>query len=234
MKRYITILVWLLSSFCVEAQEFKPMEHNGLLYQEMANRTSETEPPALIIYLHGKHASGNDNQKQLNQTGVRNISEYIEKNRITAYFLVPQCPEDHEWDGRDDSSSYADEVEELIAFYLSTKDVDTCKIYICGVSMGACGCWKLLNDKPNQFAAALIASGQAHRAYPSDFTATPLYVTVGSNERSYDALTWFTSQIQKEGGNVRFDVLKGLEHREACDKAFSAKRIKWLFSQVRD
>ena len=80
------------------------------------------------------------------------------------------------------------------------------------------------------FTAAFIASGQAQRAYPSDFTETPLYVTVGSEERSHEALKWFTSEINKAGGTVRFDVLPGQRHRDACDNAFTAKRLKWLFS----
>ena len=108
------------------------------------------------------------------------------------------------------------------------------RIYICGASMGACGTWKLLKDNSKLFAAALIASGQAQHEKPSDYTDSPLYVTVGSEERSYDALKWFTTKIRKAGGNVKFDVLFGQKHRGACDKAFSATRIKWLFSQVRD
>ena len=97
--------------------------------------------------------------------------------------------------------------------------------------MGACGVWKLLKDNPKLFTAAIIASGQAQRAYPSDFTGIPLYVTVGSEERSYEALKWFSSEIEKAGGMVQFDVLLGQRHRDACDNAFTSKRFKWLFSQ---
>ena len=60
------------------------------------------------------------------------------------------------------------------------KDIDMNRIYICGASMGACGTWKILKDNPKLFAAALIASGQAQHEKPSDYTDTPLYVTVAS------------------------------------------------------
>ena len=234
MKRYIVVIVALLTGFCVRAQEFKPMEHDGLLYQELFHNNAEKGKVPLIIYLHGRHASGNDNQKQLSQVGVQEIEKYLRKNSIPAYFLVPQCPEGYEWDGRGGKSGYTDKVEDLITLYLTTKDIDTSRVYICGTSMGACGTWKLLKDNSKLFAAALIASGQAQYEKPSDYTNTPLYVTVGSEERSYDALKWFTTKIRKAGGNVKFDVLFGQKHRNACDNAFSTKRIKWLLSQVRD
>ncbi len=123
------------------AQDFKPMEHDGLLYQELVYFIDVKGKTPLIIYLHGRHASGNDNQKQLSQTGVQEIEKYLRKNAIPAYFLVPQCPEDSEWDGRNGKSGYADKVEDLITLYLNTKDIDTNRIYICGASMGACGTW---------------------------------------------------------------------------------------------
>ena len=54
---------------------------------------------------------------------------------------------------------------------------------------------------------------------------------MGSEERSYEALKWFSSEIEKAGGMVQFDVLLGQRHRDACDNAFTSKRLKWLFSQ---
>jgi predicted peptidase len=104
MKRYIVLLTALVTSLFAMAQNFKPMEHDGLLYQELAFNNAEKGNKPLIIYLHGRHASGNDNQKQLSQTGVQDIEKYLRKNAISAYFLVPQCPEDSEWDGRNGKS----------------------------------------------------------------------------------------------------------------------------------
>ena len=71
MKRYIVLLTALVTSLFAMAQNFKPMEHDGLLYQELAFNNAEKGNKPLIIYLHGRHASGNDNQKQLSQTGVQ-------------------------------------------------------------------------------------------------------------------------------------------------------------------
>lgn len=234
MKRYVTIFVSLLLCFSLSAQEFESMEYNGTLYQEFACNTIENQSPALIIYLHSRHASGNDNKRQLSQAGVQEIAKYINENHLSSFFIVPQCPNENEWVGRDGIPGYSKNVEDLINFYLNTKNIDASRIYICGASMGACGVWKLLKDNPDLFTAAFIASGQAHRANPSDFTRIPLYVTVGSEERSYAALKSFTSNIKKAGGTVQFDVLLGRGHRDACDNAYNTKRLKWLFSQVKN
>ena len=51
MKRYIVVIVALLTGFCVRAQEFKPMEHDGLLYQELFHNNAEKGKVPLIIYL---------------------------------------------------------------------------------------------------------------------------------------------------------------------------------------
>ena len=121
MKRYIAFLTVLVTSLFAMAQDFMPMEHNGLLYQELVSCNDVKGKIPLIIYLHGRHASGNDNQKQLSQTGVQEIDKYLRKNAISAYFLVPQCPEDYEWDGRNGKSGYTDKVEDLINHYLTKR-----------------------------------------------------------------------------------------------------------------
>ena len=226
-----TIPVYLLSISSLSAQNFSQEEHNGILYQVMENDIKPEASNALVIYLHGRSASGNDNQKQMEQPGVSAIAKYLKKNKISSYFIVPQCPSDHEWDGRDGKPGYTDRVEELISFYLSSGDIDPDRVYICGVSMGASGVWKLLKDNPTLFASAIIASGQTRNAVAAEFKDTPIYITAGSDERSYGPLEWFAAEINKAGGSVTFELLPGKRHREACDSAISSKRLKWMFSQ---
>ena len=67
MKRYEITLICLLLCLCMNAQEFEPKEYNGMLYQELASHVIDKEDAALVIYLHGRHASGNDKRKQLKQ-----------------------------------------------------------------------------------------------------------------------------------------------------------------------
>ncbi|MBQ8811106.1 MAG: hypothetical protein IJZ70_02180 [Bacteroidales bacterium] len=231
MKKLLFIVtVCFLSIGSLSAKDFSPKEHNGILYQVMENDIKSKASNALVIYLHGRSGSGTDNQKQMEQPGVSAIARFLKKNRISSYFIVPQCPSDHEWDGRDGRPGYTDKVEELISLYLSSGDIDPERIYICGVSMGASGVWKLLKDNPTLFASAIIASGQTRNASAAEFKDTPIYITAGSDERSYGPLEWFAAEINKAGGSAIFELLPGKRHREACDSAISSKRLKWLFS----
>ena len=157
-KQYGAIFATLFLCIAMHAQDFQPMEYNGLLYQELACNVADKEDAALVVYLHGRHASGSDNRRQLSQAGVQDIAKYLGKNHLSAYFLVPQCPEDREWDGRDGKPGYTESVEDLITLYMKTRYIDVSRIYICGVSMGACGVWKLLKDNPKLFTAAFIVS----------------------------------------------------------------------------
>ena len=224
-------MVMLLVSLNAYCQEYVAMEYEGLKYRQLSSCVDDSTKLALIIYLHGRSGSGSDNKAQLANVAVRNIEKYIKKNNVSAYFLIPQCPIEYEWSPRADMPGCIEKVSSLITHFISTHNIDTSRIYICGTSMGAVGCWEIIKSNQGLFAAALIASGVSPRTQPDSFLNIPIYATCGSEERSYEILPSLTSKINKGGGNANLDVLQGLRHREACDSAFTPKRIQWLFSQ---
>ena len=213
------------------AQQFEPKEFAGVKYQEFAKLSSDDKMPALLIYLHGKSGCGTDNERQIQTPSVCNIHDFLQKSEMSIYFIVPQCPPTHEWAAHRDMPEYKDKIFELIEHYIKDIGVDTNRIYLCGVSMGSVGTWKILQEKNDFFAAAFIASGGNRNAEPNEYLKTPLCVTVGEFERSTEDLRWLSSEIERLGGKIDFSVLPGLGHREACDEAFTTKRLKWLFSQ---
>lgn len=200
-------------------------------YQVIENLIGSDSKPALIIYLHSNSGSGTDNKKQMTQVSAGNIAKYIKDNSIHAYFLVPQCPTDLEWDSRGSTAGYYVKAKELLDYFLKEKDIDESRVYICGTSMGAMGVWRMLKEYPKLFTAGIVSSGQAQFATPSLYTYLPLYITAGTEERSYEALKSFARQIKNAGGNVIFEEFEGMTHGRACDNACSAERLQWLFSQ---
>ena len=231
MRKQIFTFTLLFVGLTVFAQQFEPMEHDGLQYQQLANKIDGAEKPTLVIFLHGGHARGEDNQKQIQLQAVKGIRDYILKNNIPAYFLVPQCPSDMEWIPNRGAPGCKDKVLGLIQQYVDEKGIDPNRVYLCSVSMGSWASWVLVKENPDLFAAAFIASGNHRGVSPAQLTGTPLYITVGSQERSLDAIKWMATEIQKAGGKVEFDSLTGCDHPKACDKAFTAKRLNWLFAQ---
>lgn len=224
-------LVMLFVSLNAYGQEFVATEYEGLKYQQLSSCVDDSAKSALIIYLHGKSGSGNDNKSQLANVAVKNIKKYIKKNNVSAYFLIPQCPIEYEWAPRANIPGCIDKVSSLITHFISTHNIDTTRIYVCGTSMGAVGCWEIIKSNQGLFTAALIASGVSPRTQPDSFLNIPIYATCGSEERSYETLPWLISEINKGSGNAKLDVLQGLRHRDACDSAFTSKRIQWLFAQ---
>ena len=232
MRYFLLVITALLFSLALFAQKYEPMEYDGLHYQVLASNSAGAEKPALVLFLHGGHARGEDNQKPIQLQAVKDIKDYILKN-MPAYFLVPQCPSDMEWIPNRGASGCKDKVLGLIQQYVDEKGIDTNRIYLCSVSMGSWASWVLVKENPDLFAAAFIASGNHKGVSPEQLTGTPLYITVGSQERSLDAIKWMAGEIQKAGGLVKFDTLTGCDHPKACNKAFTAKRLKWLFEQKR-
>lgn len=230
MKRFIFIIALFVCSN-LYAQEFQPGKYDYLNFQLLSSNIDSKAKPALVVFLHGRHASGNDNTSQLKQPAVKKIAEFIIKNDIPAYLLVPQCPPDREWIAGNGNPGCDDKVMELIQQCLSDKGIDTNRIYICGTSMGSWAAWKILSQNPDLFAAAFIASGMPRGINPQTLISTPIKVTVGTEERSLDRLRTFTSEIKRAGGHVDLDILLGRDHPHACKEAYTAKRLKWLFSQ---
>ena len=231
IKYVLSAITALLFSLALFAQRFEPMEYDGLQYQVLTSSIDGAETPALVIFLHGGHARGEDNQKQIQLQAVKDIKSYILKNDMPAYFLAPQCPSDMEWISNRGVPGCKDKVLGLIQKYVDDKGIDPARIYLCSVSMGSWASWVLVKENPDLFAAAFIASGNHKGVSPEQLTGTPLYITVGSQERSLDAIKWMATEIQKAGGLVEFDTLTGCDHPKACNKAFTAKRLKWLFDQ---
>ena len=212
---------------------FEPMEYEGLPYQQLASNTNGTDKPALLVFLHGGHARGKDNQAQIQLPAARDIKDYIQKNNIPAYALVPQCPSGYEWIPNRGMPGCQEKVVGLVEKYAAEKGVDTNRIYIASVSMGSWASWRIVKENPRLFAAAFIASGAPKDVYPEDFKDTPIHVTVGSQERTIDELKAFADNIKKNGGTVKFDILEGCGHQRACSDAFTDKRLDWLFAQKR-
>jgi predicted peptidase len=231
-----TIVTCALAALCLvafarEGRQFEPMEYDGLPYQQLACNVKGAKKPSLVIFLHGGHARGNDNQAQIQLPAVRDIKDFILTSNIPAYFLVPQCPSGYEWISSRGRPGCKEKVLGLIRKYADEKGIDKDRIYICSVSMGAWASWGIVQEHPELFAAAFIASGAPKGVSAKRFAGIPLYVTVGSRERTADLLADFTSEIKDAGGTVEFDILSGCSHPEACSKAFTAKTLDWIFSQ---
>ena len=206
-------------------------EDGPLQYREAFIDVQDGSSPALVIYLHGSSGRGDDNLRQMRQQGIYAIQDYMEKHGIRGYLLVPQCPSDCRWQGYQRGKPCTGPVKHLVNLYLDKGLAERSRVYILGASMGGGGVWKLINDMPGVFAAALVASGDYRSGQFQSLSSTPAYMTVGEEEGAerVQNIRRLAKNIGDAGGEVRLVVLPGLDHKETCVQSFSNDDLAWVF-----
>ena len=111
--------------------------------------TKEKKP--LIVFLHGSSEKGTDIKK----VKAHGPFKYLKSNELDAYVLAPQCPENEYW---------SEEVlYRLILKIQKENNIDSNRIYLTGLSMGAWGAWNLAFAHPETFAALVPIAGYVDR-----------------------------------------------------------------------
>ena len=105
----------------------------------------------LIIFLHGSGERGND----LEKVKAHGPLKFISHDTLNAFILAPQCEENKMWD--------AEELYLLIQNMIDKNEIDTNRIYLTGLSMGAWGAWNLAYAHPEMFAALVPIAGFVDR-----------------------------------------------------------------------
>jgi predicted peptidase len=220
------------------AAKFKAQSQNlrglDMKYRVAAIGEVKSEQPIVVVYLHGHSASGNDNLKPLAKKGVRSIYDYLEKNNIAAYLLVPQCPENRRWNERESNGwQMTNVVKEIIDEFVKTHGNPN-RVYIFGESMGGAGVFRMLNDYSNYFTAAMIAASVPRSVSAGKISKTPLCYVVGSEDDVVicDETMKMIKELQKKKANMRYELMQGKTHPETCRDAFTEENIEWVLGHT--
>ncbi len=111
--------------------------------------TEEKKP--LIVFLHGSGEKGTDIEK----VKTHGPFKYLKSNELDAYVLAPQCPENEYWD--------EEVLYRLVLKIQKENNIDSNRIYLTGLSMGAWGAWNLAFAHPETFAALVPIAGYVDR-----------------------------------------------------------------------
>ncbi|UPQ78361.1 prolyl oligopeptidase family serine peptidase [Flavobacterium azooxidireducens] len=126
----------------------KQYNYNYLLHKP---KSTTTKKP-LLIFLHGSGEKGND----LEKVKSHGPFDYLKSNELDAYVLAPQCPQEAYWE----SESLHQLIQKVIK---ENNNIDTNRIYLTGLSMGAWGAWNLAFAHPETFAALVPICGFVDR-----------------------------------------------------------------------
>ena len=207
-----------------------------LPYRLAAIGDVESQSPILVVYLHGRHGSGKDNLNQLTKRGVHSLYNYLERNGISSYLLVPQCPENRHWNEREkDGWQMTNVVKEVIDGFVLTHGIDTHRVFIFGDSMGGVGVYRMLNDYPSYFAAAMAAASSPRDGSAGKIAKTPLCCIMGSEDDivDTDATNKLVNSLKKKKADLRYELLEGKTHQQTCRDAFTDENIEWVLNHTR-
>jgi len=212
------------------SRESFSLGQNTLPYRKAEICHNGTELPALVLYLHGGSARGEDNEAQLKENAVSVISQYLIDNGIAATFIVPQCPSGGGW-----TSQNRKVVNDLMKSYIQKGQADPDRIYVMGGSMGGTGTWCQLSYFPNFYAAAMPVAGNPTGMNAANVATTPVLTVMGTADAmmSIPAVETFMADVIAAGGSVQLNTEEGWSHPTTCEQSYTDERLTWLFSQVR-
>ena len=163
--------------------------------------------------------------------------DYLDKNNISAYLLVPQCPENRRWNERETNGwQMTNVVKEVIDEFVKMHGINSNRIYIFGESMGGAGVFRMLNDYSNYFTAAMIAASVPRGVSAGKIAKTPLCYVLGSNDEMVygnDDTKKMVQSLQKKEAELRYELLEGKSHPETCRDAFTDENIGWVLSHIK-
>ena len=156
MKELIFIFLLFIFPFEFYAQEskgnFSTEIKIKITYGYILQKPEKAQTKKLlIIFLHGSGEKGND----LEKIKVHGPLNYQKNNELDAYILSPQCPQETYWE--------SESLHQLIQKVIKENNIDTNRIYLTGLSMGAWGAWNLAFAFPDTFAALVPICGFVDR-----------------------------------------------------------------------
>jgi len=217
-----------------------------ILFPENFDSTKEYP---LVVFLHGKGESGNDNEKQLIH-GAKLFLDKTNRENFPAIVIFPQCDTNSFWgnvqmitDEQEKMEFYFTEeknasksMQLLIEFLDNLKNkyrIKQDQIYVMGLSMGGMGTFELVSRLPKVFAAAVPICGGANTGIVKKLKHTNWWVFHGAKDEvvPYELSENMVNIMKKNKINVRYTLYPNANHN-SWDLAFSEPDLlSWMFSQ---
>lgn len=183
-----------------------------------------SDKPALLIQLHGAGERGNGTD-ELDKVLVHGFSKVVNDENFTDCILVmPQCACDSFWVARIES------IKKFIDLIIDEYDIDTDRVYLCGISMGGYGTWNTAMAYPEMFAAIAPCCGGG-AAWGAHVLDMPVWAFHGLDDTAVlpHNTTDIIDKLQQTNPNVRCTLYEGVGHN-CWEKAFSEELLSWLLS----
>lgn len=193
----------------------------------MLHKPETKTPIPLIIFLHGSGERGTDVEK----VKVHGPLKYVNNNTLDAFILAPQCPENTYWE----SESLFQLIQKICK---ENPNIDTQRIYLTGLSMGAWGVWNLAFAHPEMFAAIVPIAGFVDRVPMVEnckIKHIPTHIYHGLLDDVVDVN--YAIEIYKKlktcSLNIALTIFDDANHDSWSRVYDNAKTYEWMFQQIK-
>jgi predicted peptidase len=164
------------------------------------------------------------------------LAQHTRSGQFAAKILAPQLDVDMTFTGPGRRPTEAMSLTMLaLQQEMHDPEVDTSRIYVTGLSMGAFGTWDILNRAPKVFAAAVPMSGGGNPATAANIKDVPVWAFHGSDDSVVPVQTTrdMIAALEAAGGTPRYTELAGADHT-IWDSVYADADntlYPWLFSK---
>lgn len=253
MKLLTFFLLFAVTShaqFTVE-EMLKPYVYTNETGETFAYRMSAPQFPVsgktypLILFLHGSGACGTDNLRHIH-VGLPSLMDTLLKRPEPVIVVAPQCQSGNWWvKGLARDANYAMSKEpaaslsvaiEICRHVVTTRQADTNRLYITGLSLGGFGTWDAIQREPAMFAAAMPICGGGDIRRVQALRKMPLWVAHGTADKnvSVDCSRRMVESLKLAGNRkVQYTEYEGAAHN-VWDRTYANPDvIDWLLRQNR-
>ncbi len=190
----------------------------------------------LVVFLHGSGERGSDNVAQLTKAVGAFNSRHV-RARFPCIVVAPQAPAGGSFGGAWYPRMWAtqDAVARLTRELSGRRTVDSDRMYLAGLSMGAIGGWELLVRHPGLFAAAMLVCGEPKVAWADALLGVPLWAFHGAADDvvPVEPAKALCAELARRSSPVTWTEYAGVGHA-SWDRAFGEAGVyEWLFAQSR-
>jgi len=207
-----------------------PVEEHGLLFQVYGDDSKLKrlkEPFPLFVHLHGAASRGTEVETGKVEIAAQRLASSEIYEDHPCLIVVPTCPPDTYW------GDHAEKLELLIDALTNALPIDRSRIYLSGYSMGARGIDTLIERRPDFYAAALFADGEANSKWV-DSTDTALWLTF-SGERDLAGAKAIADAYSAAGKTAHFEGFPDHTHNQIHWTLAKTEGVyDWCFEQKRD
>ena len=252
------VILWVIVPLFATAQHFPYFlkywfvrNNDTLPYRLLlpANYTPMRQYP-LVLLLHGSGGRGNNNNSQLNTfNNVFHNDKLMLK--YPAFILVPQCAKNSAWSNywsKKDSitkirtysfpqhSNPRRSLEltiELISELEQNYPIDTTRLYVGGISMGAFGTYEIVDRLPGKFAAAFVICGVGDTSNAKTLSKTSWWIFHGEKDSTVFPINArnMASALERVGADVKLTIYPEDSHNSWDDAFKEPELFAWMFEQ---